>query len=47
MGVLAEVCNDDGSMARIPQLIPFCKEHGLVLTSIADIKAYIQETQGK
>jgi 3,4-dihydroxy-2-butanone 4-phosphate synthase len=34
-------------VARVPQLLPFCKEHGLVLTSIADIKAYIQETQGK
>ena len=45
-GVLCEVCNDDGTMARIPQLIPFCKEHGLVLTSIADLIAYIKETQG-
>ena len=35
------------AVARVPQLLPFCKEHGLVLTSIADIKAYIQETQGK
>lgn len=45
-GVLCEVCNDDGSMARIPQLIPFCQEHGLVLTSIADLIAYIKEQQG-
>lgn len=45
-GVLCEVCNDDGSMARIPQLIPFCREHGLVLTSIADLIAYIKEQQG-
>ena len=42
-GVLVEVCNEDGSMARIPQLIPFCSEHGLVLTSIADLVAYIGE----
>ena len=44
-GVLAEICNDDGTMARIPQLIPFCEEHGLVLTSIADLIAYIQEVE--
>jgi len=42
-GVLAEICNDDGSMARIPQLIPFCEEHGLILTSIADLIAYLEE----
>lgn len=42
-GVLCEVCNDDGSMARIPQLIPFCEQHGLVLTSIADLIEYIEE----
>jgi hypothetical protein len=33
-------------MARIPQLIPFCEEHGLVLTSIADLIEYIKELQG-
>jgi 3,4-dihydroxy 2-butanone 4-phosphate synthase/GTP cyclohydrolase II len=43
-GVLAEVTNEDGSMARIPELIPFCEEHRLVLTSIADLQAYIRET---
>lgn len=44
-GVLAEVVNDDGSMARVPQLVPLCKAHGLVLTSIADLQAYIKETR--
>lgn len=42
-GVLSEICNEDGSMARLPQLEPFCKQHGLVLTSIADLIAYIKE----
>mmetsp|Transcript_6096 Transcript_6096/g.10087 ORF Transcript_6096/g.10087 Transcript_6096/m.10087 type:complete len:212 (-) Transcript_6096:537-1172(-) len=46
-GVLSEICNEDGSMARVPQLEPFCKQHGLVLTSIADLIAYIKETEGK
>lgn len=42
-GVLAEVVNEDGSMARIPELEPFCKQHNLVLTSIADLIAYVKE----
>ena len=45
-GVLCEVCNEDGSMARTPQLIEFCAEHGLVLTSIADLIEYIKELRG-
>ena len=39
-GVLAEVVNDDGSMARLPQLVEFCQEHGLLLISIADLIRY-------
>lgn len=44
-GVLAEVCNEDGSMSRIPQLIPFCEEHRLVLTSIKDLQEYLNEVE--
>src|SRR3954453_7533152 len=36
-GVIAEIVNDDGSMARLPQLRAFCDEHGLALLSIADL----------
>src|SRR5690606_15298526 len=36
-GVLAEVVNDDGSMARLPELEAFAAEHGLLLISIADL----------
>jgi 3,4-dihydroxy 2-butanone 4-phosphate synthase/GTP cyclohydrolase II len=39
-GVLAEVVNDDGTMARLPQLVEFCAEHGLLLISIADLVRY-------
>ena len=39
-GVLAEVVNDDGTMARVPQLIEFTKRHKLVFVSIADIVRY-------
>jgi 3,4-dihydroxy 2-butanone 4-phosphate synthase/GTP cyclohydrolase II len=39
-GVLAEVTNDDGTMARLPELERFAAEHGLVLVSIADLIRY-------
>ena len=34
-GVICEIQNDDGTMARLPQLVEFCKQHGLLLSSIA------------
>jgi 3,4-dihydroxy 2-butanone 4-phosphate synthase/GTP cyclohydrolase II len=39
-GVLAEVVNDDGTMARLPALRAFADEHGLALISIADLIEY-------
>jgi 3,4-dihydroxy 2-butanone 4-phosphate synthase/GTP cyclohydrolase II len=39
-GVLAEVINDDGSMARLPELIQFKRKHGLKLCSIESLIAY-------
>ncbi|MET0628810.1 MAG: bifunctional 3,4-dihydroxy-2-butanone-4-phosphate synthase/GTP cyclohydrolase II [Acidimicrobiia bacterium] len=39
-GVLAEVVNDDGTMARLPDLEVFAAEHGLVMISIADLIRY-------
>jgi 3,4-dihydroxy 2-butanone 4-phosphate synthase/GTP cyclohydrolase II len=39
-GVICEIMNDDGSMARLPQLRKFAKEHGLKICSIADLIAY-------
>ncbi|MBM4234897.1 MAG: bifunctional 3,4-dihydroxy-2-butanone-4-phosphate synthase/GTP cyclohydrolase II [Firmicutes bacterium] len=39
-GVICEIINEDGSMARLPQLIEFCKEHKLKLISIADLINY-------
>lgn len=39
-GVICEIMNDDGSMARLPDLIPFAKEHGLKIAAIADLIAY-------
>ncbi|HVM10920.1 MAG TPA: bifunctional 3,4-dihydroxy-2-butanone-4-phosphate synthase/GTP cyclohydrolase II [Actinomycetota bacterium] len=39
-GVLCELVNDDGSMARLPDLIRFAEEHGLKILSIADLIEY-------
>jgi len=39
-GVLAEVVNDDGTMARLPELERFAGEHGLAMISIADLIRY-------
>ncbi|HEV3133924.1 MAG TPA: bifunctional 3,4-dihydroxy-2-butanone-4-phosphate synthase/GTP cyclohydrolase II [Acidimicrobiia bacterium] len=39
-GVLAEVVNDDGTMARLPELERFAAEHDLAMISIADLIRY-------
>jgi 3,4-dihydroxy 2-butanone 4-phosphate synthase/GTP cyclohydrolase II len=39
-GVICEIMNDDGSMARMPQLKVFAREHGLKICTIADLVAY-------
>ena len=39
-GVICEIMNDDGSMARMPELEKFAREHGLRIVSIADVIAY-------
>ncbi len=39
-GVLCETVNDDGTMARMPDLVRFSQEHGLKLISIADLIEY-------
>jgi 3,4-dihydroxy 2-butanone 4-phosphate synthase/GTP cyclohydrolase II len=39
-GVLCETVNEDGTMARLPDLMVFAKTHGLTLISIADLIAY-------
>ena len=39
-GVICEIMNDDGSMARMPELKKFAKLHGLKICTIADLVAY-------
>lgn len=43
MGLCCEIMNDDGTMAREPELMEFAKEHGLKITSIAELKRYRKE----
>ena len=44
-GVICEIMNDDGSMARMPELKEFAKEHGLKICTIADLVAYRLRTE--
>jgi len=39
-GVICEIMNDDGTMARVGDLGPFCERHGLKLVTVADLIAY-------
>ena len=38
--VLCEIMKDDGNMARVPDLIPFCQEHGLKILTVAELIRY-------
>ena len=38
--VICEIMNDDGTMARMPDLVPFAKTHGLKIGAIEDLIAY-------
>jgi 3,4-dihydroxy 2-butanone 4-phosphate synthase/GTP cyclohydrolase II len=44
-GVLCELVNDDGTMARGPELQRFCEEHGLLMISIADLIRYRRQNE--
>ncbi len=39
-GVICEIMNEDGSMARVPQLQEFCRRHSLKMISVADLIRY-------
>jgi 3,4-dihydroxy 2-butanone 4-phosphate synthase/GTP cyclohydrolase II len=44
-GVVCEVMNDDGTMARVPDLIPYCERHGLRMITVADLIEYRRRTE--
>ncbi|TML54951.1 MAG: bifunctional 3,4-dihydroxy-2-butanone-4-phosphate synthase/GTP cyclohydrolase II [Actinobacteria bacterium] len=44
-GVVCEVMNDDGTMARVPDLIGYCERHGLKMITVADLIEYRRRTE--
>ena len=44
-GVICEIMNEDGTMARVPDLVPYCREHGLKMVTVADLIAYRRQTE--
>jgi 3,4-dihydroxy 2-butanone 4-phosphate synthase/GTP cyclohydrolase II len=44
-GVICEIMNADGSMARVPHLKEFCEKHGLKMISVAELIRYRLETE--
>ena len=39
-GVICEIMNDDGTMARVPDLVIFCRQHNLLMVTVADLIRY-------
>lgn len=44
-GVICEILNPDGTMARVPQLIEFCRRYGIKIISVADLIRYRLQTE--
>jgi 3,4-dihydroxy 2-butanone 4-phosphate synthase/GTP cyclohydrolase II len=44
-GVVCEVMNEDGTMARVKDLIPYCERHGLKMITVADLVEYRRRTE--
>src|SRR5881227_50396 len=44
-GVICEIMNDDGTMARVPDLVGYCERHGLKMVTVADLVAYRRRTE--
>jgi 3,4-dihydroxy 2-butanone 4-phosphate synthase/GTP cyclohydrolase II len=45
-GVICEIMNEDGTMARVPQLAKFGRRHGLLMITVADLIRYRMRTEG-
>ena len=44
-GVVCEVMNEDGTMARVPDLVPYVERHGLKMITVADLVEYRRRTE--
>jgi 3,4-dihydroxy 2-butanone 4-phosphate synthase / GTP cyclohydrolase II len=44
-GIICEIMNEDGSMARVPDLVEFCKQHNLKMVTVAELIRYRMENE--
>jgi 3,4-dihydroxy 2-butanone 4-phosphate synthase / GTP cyclohydrolase II len=44
-GVICEIMSEDGTMARVPDLIPYCERHGIKLVTVEDLIEYRRRTE--
>ncbi len=44
-GVICEIMNEDGTMARVPDLVNYCERHGLKMITVADLIRYRRRTE--
>ena len=44
-GVVCEIMNEDGTMARVPDLIPYCELHGIKMVTVEDLIEYRRRTR--
>ena len=44
-GVVCEIMRDDGTMARVPDLIPYCERHGIRMITVEDLIEYRRQTE--
>jgi 3,4-dihydroxy 2-butanone 4-phosphate synthase/GTP cyclohydrolase II len=44
-GVICEVMNEDGTMARVPDLVEYCRRHGIKMITVADLIRYRRRTE--
>jgi 3,4-dihydroxy 2-butanone 4-phosphate synthase/GTP cyclohydrolase II len=44
-GVICEIMNEDGTMARVDDLVPYAQEHGLKMVTVAELVAYRRRTE--
>jgi 3,4-dihydroxy 2-butanone 4-phosphate synthase / GTP cyclohydrolase II len=44
-GVVCEIMNEDGTMARVPDLVPYCDRHGLRMITVADLIEHRRRTE--
>lgn len=44
-GVICEIMNEDGTMARVPQLVEYCRQYSLKMVTVADLIRYRMQTE--